>query len=222
MSETVSSNLEVKRFQLVLEGATGFIRLDEHESGNWVHWQDYERLQTKLNECVTGGPRNYVHKQFHAQVVEEKDAEIARLRALLPPETECHIRPHDLCSAGTCKVCTDAARYRWLRDIGVFALDETLAGGDLDNAVDAERQALAGKETFEGRGPDDAEFGTAEWRRDQPEPFCKKHPNTAFADTGCPFCGTPPALKAGAGLAEIEKHLNQIHPDIVRKPDDPL
>ena len=28
---------------------------------------------------------------------------------------------------------------------------------------------------------------------DQPAPFCAKHPNTAFSDTGCVFCGTPPA-----------------------------
>ena len=27
------------------------------------------------------GPRNYVHEQFHAQVVEKKDKEIATLRA---------------------------------------------------------------------------------------------------------------------------------------------
>src|SRR6266704_3602591 len=32
------------------------------------------------------------------------------------PETnDCHIRPHDFCSAGTCKVCMDAARYRFIR-----------------------------------------------------------------------------------------------------------
>jgi len=31
---------------------------------------------------------------------------------------------------------------------------------------------------------------------EQPEPFCKKHPNTAFSDTGCLFCGIPPSEPA--------------------------
>lgn len=31
-------------------------------------------------------------------------------------ETTCLIRPHDFCSAGTCNVCMDAARYEFLRE----------------------------------------------------------------------------------------------------------
>ena len=32
-----------------------------------------------MNYQVTDGPHNYVHKKFHEQIVEKKDAEIARL-----------------------------------------------------------------------------------------------------------------------------------------------
>lgn len=41
---------------------------------------EIKRLRTKLQEHITSGPRNYVHKQMHAQLMEQKDAEIARLR----------------------------------------------------------------------------------------------------------------------------------------------
>jgi len=38
------------------------------------------------------------------------------------------------------------------------------------------QKAGDGKETFAGRGPDDAEFGTAEWRRDQKATVCEWEP----------------------------------------------
>jgi len=53
----------------------------------------------------------------------------------IPPETgECHIRPHDFCSAGTCKVCIDAARYRIVR---VSRLTGDVLAHQLDEACDA-------------------------------------------------------------------------------------
>lgn len=43
------------------------------------------------------------------------------------------------------------------------------------------------------QGPDNTDKGCRA-EDEQPEPFCKKHPNTAFADIGCSFCGTPPSV----------------------------
>jgi hypothetical protein len=48
---------------------------------------------------------------------------------------ECHIRPHDFCSAGTCKVCVDAARYRFIREVTPGLVKWNIPAA-LDTAVD--------------------------------------------------------------------------------------
>jgi len=64
--------IHVKRYQIVLEGGTGMLRLDEHKSGNWVHVQeikdnsahiesDLKELE-ELSHCMSESMYNHVNR----------------------------------------------------------------------------------------------------------------------------------------------------------------
>ena len=46
----------------------------------------------------------------------ERETQLRETLILSGETRECHIRPHDFCSASTCAICVDAARYVILRD----------------------------------------------------------------------------------------------------------
>lgn len=43
----------MKRYQLVLKGDTGFIRLDEHPEGSWLRFDDHAAEVHRLNNALT-------------------------------------------------------------------------------------------------------------------------------------------------------------------------
>ena len=71
-------------------------------------------------------------------------------------ETTCSVRPHDFCSAGTCAVCLDAARYHAIRAarVGSHGCCEiwnvAYVGRQLDEAMDA---VMASNAVKTGREP---------------------------------------------------------------------
>jgi len=79
-----------------------------------------------------------VYESIEAALVAEA---IRRLSA--EPKAECQIRPHSLCSAGTCEVCVDAARYRWLKENHLQTGTDSWirTGDDLEEAIDEARRA---------------------------------------------------------------------------------
>lgn len=71
------------------------------------------RSEIRMSQCTVCGRHGYNPNPDCSTCVERLALENDLLS--FPVETTCSIRPHDYCSAGTCSVCMDASRYRFLR-----------------------------------------------------------------------------------------------------------
>jgi hypothetical protein len=152
-SKTESLRVDAERWKSKDYGETGIFVRAQHPSGAWdsVDIVDIERDSLIRWLRSRGGHNPWAENCVlallgHSHLSEEESR----------VETTCSVRPHDFCSAGTCAVCLDAARYHAIRAarVGSHGCCEiwnvAYVGRQLDEAMDA---VMASNAVKTGREP---------------------------------------------------------------------